>query len=47
VAIGHRSEAVERASGGEQDGLLVTKPGITRLGDTEAAVKAAIERSGG
>jgi hypothetical protein len=37
---------VERALGGEQDRLLVTRPGITRPGDAEAAVKAAVARFG-
>jgi hypothetical protein len=37
-------EAVERALDGEQDRLLVTKPGITRPRDAKAAVKAAVAR---
>ena len=46
VASGRRPEAVEKALGGVQDNLLVTKLDITGPEDAEDAVQAAVERFG-
>jgi NAD(P)-dependent dehydrogenase (short-subunit alcohol dehydrogenase family) len=46
VATGRRPEAVERALGGAQDGLLAVKLDVTSPGDAEAAVQTAVERFG-
>ena len=47
VATGRRPDAVEQAVlGGAQDGLLVVELDVTSPADTEAAVRAAVERFG-
>jgi NAD(P)-dependent dehydrogenase (short-subunit alcohol dehydrogenase family) len=44
VATGRRPEEVEKALGGPQDNLLVTKLDVTSLEDAEAAAQAAVDR---
>lgn len=46
VATGRRPEEVEKALGGPQDNLLVTKLDVTILEDAEAAARAASTGSG-
>jgi NAD(P)-dependent dehydrogenase (short-subunit alcohol dehydrogenase family) len=46
VATGRRPEDVERALGGPQENLLVTKLDVTRLEDAQAAAQAAVDRFG-
>ncbi|MFF1720495.1 SDR family oxidoreductase [Streptomyces sviceus] len=46
VATGRRPEEVEKALGGPQDNLLVTKLDVTSVEDAEAAAQAAVDRFG-
>ncbi|WP_406331719.1 SDR family oxidoreductase [Streptomyces sp. NBC_00203] len=46
VATGRRPEEVEKALGGPQEDLLVTKLDVTSLEDAEAAAQAAVDRFG-
>lgn len=46
VATGRRPEEVEKALGGPQDNLLVTKLDITSQEDAETAAQAAVDRFG-
>ncbi|WP_369035253.1 SDR family oxidoreductase [Streptomyces adonidis] len=46
VATGRRPEAVEKALGGPQENLLVTRLDVTGIEDAEAAAQAAVDRFG-
>jgi NAD(P)-dependent dehydrogenase (short-subunit alcohol dehydrogenase family) len=46
VATGRRPREVEKALGGPQENLLVTKLDVTSPEDTEAAAQAAVDRFG-